>query len=144
MWSAHRGNFTEKNLFEARAYDINKRPITKREAKFVKPRLPIFSKVVRKRFVTVQHRTVVMDKSEYLRILPEVSMNVTNKFCALPLEGLKTKGRSQKNYHPLLQKEKIADSTVRRILPKIIADSVCPSGSRLAHLYGLQKPIQNS
>lgn len=113
--------------------------MTKGEAKFVKPRLPIFSKVVRKRFVTVQHRTVVMDKSEYLRILPEVSMNVTNKFCALSLEGLKTKGRSPKNYHPLLQKEKIVDSTVRRILPKITVDSVCPSGSRLAHLYGLKK-----
>jgi len=30
-------------------------------------------------------------------------------------------------------------STVRRILPKDIAESVSPSGSRLAHLYGLLK-----
>ena len=40
---------------------------------------------------------------------------------------------------PLLQKEKILDSLVRRILPKTIADSASPSGSRLAHLYGLPK-----
>ena len=35
--------------------------------------------------------------------------------------------------------EKILDSTVRRILPKTIADSLSPTGSRLAHLYGLPK-----
>ena len=40
---------------------------------------------------------------------------------------------------PLLQKEKTLDSIVRRILPKTIADSVSPTGSRLAHLYGLPK-----
>ena len=87
----------KKILFEERAYYLlNKRPMTKREAKFVKPGLPIFSKIVRKRFVTVQNRTVVMDKSEFVRILSEVSINVTSKFCVLPLEGLKTKGRSSK------------------------------------------------
>ena len=42
-------------------------------------------------------------------------------------------------YHPLLQKEKELESTVRRILPKPIADSVRPTGSWLAHLYGLPK-----
>ena len=36
-------------------------------------------------------------------------------------------------------KEKILDSTVRRILARTIADSISPSGSRLAHLYGLPK-----
>ena len=36
-------------------------------------------------------------------------------------------------------KEKHLESVVRKILPKQIADSVCPKGSRLAHLYGLPK-----
>ena len=127
----------KKILFEERAYYLlNKRPMTKREAKFVKPGLPIFSKIVRKRFVTVQNRTVVMDKSEFVRILSEVSINVTNKFCVLP----QNQGQIVEVLTPpLLQMEKIVDSTVRRILPKTIADSVCPSGSRLAHLYGLPK-----
>ena len=44
-----------------------------------------------------------------------------------------------KYYHPLLEKEKLVESTVRRILPSEIADSVRPTGSRLAHLYGLPK-----
>ena len=48
-------------------------------------------------------------------------------------------GRSPKHYHPLLHKEKELESIVRRILPAELADSVRPSGSRLAHLYGLSK-----
>ena len=44
-----------------------------------------------------------------------------------------------KFYHPLLQKEKELTSTVQKILPKNIADSVVQKGSRLAHLYGLPK-----
>ena len=82
---------------------------------------------------------VVLDKTEYLRLLSEASINDTSKFCAVPLEKPKTRGRPPKHYHPLLQKEKILDSIVRRILPKTIADSVSPSGSRLAHLHGLPK-----
>ena len=82
---------------------------------------------------------MVFDKTEYLRLLSEASINDTSKFCAVPLERPKTRGRPSKYYHPLLQKEKILDSTVRRILPKTIADSVSPSGSRFAHLYGLPK-----
>ena len=82
---------------------------------------------------------VVMDKAEYLRLLSDASINNTNKFCAVPLERQKLKGRPPKYYHPLLQKEKTLQSTVRRILPKDIADSVCPAGSRLAHLYELPK-----
>ena len=54
-------------------------------------------------------------------------------------ERPKTRGRPPKYYHPLLQKEKTVTSTVRRILPEDIAESVRPSGSRLAHLYGLPK-----
>ena len=118
--------------------------MTKREAKFVKPRLPIFSKVVRKKFVTVQHRTVLMDKSEYLRILPKVSMNVTNKFCALSLEGLKTKGRSLKNYHPYSRRRRsqtpLYVESYQRSLRTLFALQA-PDW----HTYmGYKKPIQNS
>ena len=31
------------------------------------------------------------------------------------------------------------EAAVRRILPKELADSICPKGFRLAHLYGLPK-----
>ena len=82
---------------------------------------------------------MVLDKTEYLRLLSEASINDTSKFCAVPLEKPKTRGRPPKYYHPLLQKEKILDSIVRRILLKTIADSVSPSGSRLPHLCELPK-----
>ncbi|XP_078361337.1 uncharacterized protein LOC144645655 [Oculina patagonica] len=80
-----------------------------------------------------------MDKSEYLRLLSEASINDTTKFRAIDQERPKSRGRPPKYYHPLLKKEKDLESTVRRILPKSIADSVRPTGSRLAHLYGLPK-----
>ena len=80
-----------------------------------------------------------MDKSEYLRLLSEASINDTTKFRAVDAERPKTRGRPPKRYHPLFQKEKDLESTVRRILPKPIAVSVRPTGSRLAHLYGLPK-----
>ena len=38
-----------------------------------------------------------------------------------------------------MEKEQQLDSAVRKILPKSIADKICGSGSRLAHLYGLPK-----
>ena len=82
---------------------------------------------------------VVMDKQEYLRLLSQASVNDTSKFRAVPLERPKSKGRPPKYYHPLLEKEKLVESTVRRILPSAIADSVRPTGSRLAHLYELPK-----
>ncbi|XP_068759663.1 allatostatin-A receptor-like [Montipora capricornis] len=80
-----------------------------------------------------------MDKQEYLRLLSQASVNDTSKFRAVPLERPKSKGRPPKYYHPLLEKEKLVESTVRRILPSAIADSARPTGSRLAHLYGLPK-----
>ena len=82
---------------------------------------------------------VVMDKSEYLRLLSEASINDSNKFRAVPLERPSGKGRSPTYYHPLLQKEKELESIIRRILLKPIADTVRPTGLRLAHLYGLPK-----
>jgi len=44
-----------------------------------------------------------------------------------------------KYYHSLHQKEKELESHVWWILPNEIAASVFPSGSKLAHLYGLPK-----
>ena len=82
---------------------------------------------------------VIMDKTEYLRILSEASVSDTTKFSAVSKERPKTRGRFPKYYHPLLQKEKELEAIVRRILPKEIADTVCLKGSHLAHLYGLPK-----
>ena len=72
-----------------------------------------------------------MDKSEYLRLLSEASINDSSKFRAVPLERPSGKGRPPTYYHPLLQKEKELESIIRRILPQPI--------SRLAHLYSLPK-----
>ena len=82
---------------------------------------------------------VVMDKSEYMKLLSEASVKNQEKLKPVSLERLKTRGRPVKNYHPLLQKEKQLQTTVRKILPEKEANSVCPKGSRLAHLYGLPK-----
>ena len=82
---------------------------------------------------------VIMDKTEYLRLLSEASVSDTKKFSAVSKERPKTRGRPPKYYHLLLQKEKELEAIVRRILPKEIADTVCLKGSRLAHLYGLPK-----
>ena len=85
-----------------------------------------------------------MDKPEYLRLLSEASINDATKFRVVDPERPKTRGRPLKHCHPLLQKEKELESIVRRILPKSIADSVRPTGSRLAHLYGLPKTHKES
>ena len=82
---------------------------------------------------------VVMDKSEYLRLLSEASINDTSKFRFVDSERPRTRGRPPKYYHPLLQKERELETLVRKILPKSIADALRPKGSRLAHLYGLPK-----
>ena len=71
--------------------------------------------------------------------LKEASINDLTKFRLLNPMRRKSRGRPPKHYYPLLQKEKDLDSLVRRILPTEIADSARPSGSRLAHLYGLPK-----
>ena len=84
-----------------------------------------------------------MNKSEYLTLLAEASINNTSKFRKCDLKKPKTRGRPPKHYHPLLTKEKQLESTVRKNLPKFIADSICPKGSRLAHLYGLPKTHKN-
>ena len=82
---------------------------------------------------------VVKDKSEYLLLLSQASINDTSKFRLVDSERPKTRGRPPKYYHPLLQKEKELETLVRKILPKSIADALHLKGSRLAHLYGLPK-----
>ena len=82
---------------------------------------------------------VVMDKSEYIHLLSEASVNDTSKFRPVSSERPKTRGRPSKHYHPLLAKEVLVKSTITRILPHAVAQSLCPTGSRLAHLYGLPK-----
>ena len=82
---------------------------------------------------------VVMDKSQYIKLLNEASVDNKEKFRSVSLERPKTRGRPPKHYHPLLQKEKELETVVRQILPKDVADIICPKGSRLAHLYGLPK-----
>ena len=64
---------------------------------------------------------------------------VYSKFIPVSKERPKRKGRPPKYYHPLLEKEQQLESAVRKILPRSIADKICGSGSRLAHLYGLPK-----
>ena len=86
---------------------------------------------------------VVMDKSDYVRLLCEASLNGQTKFTPVGLERPPTRGRPPKCYHPLFVKEKHLESVVRRILPKEIANFFCKKGSRLAHLYGVPRPIKN-
>ena len=81
---------------------------------------------------------VVMDRADYVR-LHDASSKDTSKFVPVSKDRPKQKGRLPKYYHPLLEKEQQLESAVRKILPKSIADKICGSGSRLAHLYGLPK-----
>ena len=78
-------------------------------------------------------------KSDYVNLLSQASINDTSKFTPVSLQRPTTRGRPVKHYHPLLQKEKHLESVERKILPKQIASCICQAGSRLAHLYGLQK-----
>ncbi|XP_068671090.1 uncharacterized protein [Montipora foliosa] len=82
---------------------------------------------------------VVMDKSEYLLLLSEASINDTSKLRAVDTERPKARGRPVKYYHPLLQRENQISAVISKVLPKPIADSIRPKSSRLAHLYGLPK-----
>ena len=82
---------------------------------------------------------VVMDKGEYTRLLSAALIDGTSKFTQIDGKLPKSRGRPPKHFHPLLQKEKDTTTVLREILPSNIADSLCPKGSRLAHLYGLPK-----
>ena len=87
---------------------------------------------------------VVMDKEEYPRLLAEGSINDATKFRLVDPKRPPSRGRPPKHYHPLLRKEKELESIVHPTLPTLVAYSVRPSGSRLAHLYGLPKTIGKS
>ena len=82
---------------------------------------------------------VVMDKSEYLRLLSAASIDDTTKFSRVDDKRPNLRGRPPKHYHPLLQKEKDVHSILHRILPQEIATSLSPKSSRLPHLYGLPR-----
>ena len=82
---------------------------------------------------------LVMDKSDYVRLLKESSINKETKFIPVCAERPKMRGRLPKHFHQLLQKEKELTATIERILPKAVAGTVVQNGSRLAHLYGLPK-----
>ena len=82
---------------------------------------------------------VVMDKTDYLRLLCDTSIRDSTKF----IECSNERPKPVEN-HPsaivLCWKRRMNFYTkVHNILPKSIADSLCPKGSRLAHLYGLPK-----
>lgn len=80
---------------------------------------------------------VVVDRSDYVGLLSEVSNNDETKFKPVALERRSTRGIRPQHYHTLLEKEKHLESMVLKIHPKDVTDSVCQKGSRLAHLYGL-------
>ncbi|XP_022783275.1 uncharacterized protein LOC111324056 [Stylophora pistillata] len=80
-----------------------------------------------------------MNKSEYVRLLKESSINYDSKFRSMSTKRPKMSGRPPKHYHPLLQKEKELATAAQRTLPKEIAQQVIQKGSRLGHLYGLPK-----
>ena len=73
---------------------------------------------------------VVMDKSDYVRLLKESSINDETKFKPVSAERPKMRGRPPKHFHPLLEKEKELTAAVKRILPKDTADSVVQKGSK--------------
>ncbi|XP_068739190.1 uncharacterized protein [Montipora capricornis] len=80
-----------------------------------------------------------MDRDEYNRLLREASVDNTSKFVRINEERPKTRGRPPTHYHPLLQKEKELTKILNDTLPDSVATSLCPRGTRLAHLYGLPK-----
>ena len=73
---------------------------------------------------------IILDKSQYLELLKKSSVNLTDKFAPVSLERSKTRGRPPKQYHPHLQREKDKVAwKIKKILPKSIADQLCPNGS---------------
>ena len=82
---------------------------------------------------------VVMDKTEYIRLLSAASIDNTSKFVHVDEKRPKRRGRPAQHFHPLLQKEKELRTALRQILPEEIANSLSPKSSRLSHLYGLPK-----
>ena len=80
-----------------------------------------------------------MDKADYLRLLCDASVCDSTKCTQCSTERQKARGRPPKHYHPLLEKENELNIKVHNILPKSLADALCPKGSRLSHLYELPR-----
>ena len=80
-----------------------------------------------------------MHKADYLRLLFDASVRDSTKFIQCSTERQKARGRPPKHYHPLQEKENEFNIKVHSILPKPLADALCPKGSRLAHFFGLPK-----
>lgn len=78
-----------------------------------------------------------MDKSKYLHLISEPSINDTSKFRPVDTQRPKTRGGPVK--HLLLQHEKQISAVIPKAPSKSIADSIRPNGSRLTHLCGLLK-----
>ena len=83
-----------------------------------------------------------MDRDQYLRLLCEASINDSTKFAHIDQHRPKTRGRTPRHFHPLLEKEKQLHEKVHEILPKATSEQLCPKGSRLAHLYGVPKTLK--
>ena len=73
---------------------------------------------------------VVMDKSEYLRLLSEASINDTSKFRPVDTERRKTRGRPAKYYHPL-GKSKLVLSYPKYYPSPLLT----PSALKVVHLH---------
>ena len=82
---------------------------------------------------------MVMDKSEYIRLLSAASIDDVTKFTRVDDKRPNLRGRPPKHFHPLLQKEKDVYSILHQTLPEDIANLLSPNSSRLAHLYRLPK-----
>ena len=63
---------------------------------------------------------VVMDKSDYVRLLKESSINDETKFKPVSAERPKMRGRPPKHFHPLLEKEKELTAALKEFFPKIL------------------------
>ena len=72
---------------------------------------------------------VIMDKTQYIRLLAEASINDATKFRLVVPERPTSSGRLLKHYHPLLQEEKELESIVHLTVPTSVTHSVHPSGS---------------
>ena len=72
-----------------------------------------------------------------LLAMKESSINNITKLKPVTLDKPKTRGSPPKHF--LFQNEKDLSNTVKRILPKTIANSVIQKRFSLFHLYGLSK-----
>ena len=61
-----------------------------------------------------------MDKSDYVRLLKESSINDETKFKPVSAERPKMRGRPPKHFHPLLEKEKELTAALKEFFTKIL------------------------